>query len=455
MAADEIGQTGLLHFKGTLDEEWHPRLRGRQARKVYREMLDNSAIIGGWAAAQEFLVRQVRFRIDAANPSDAAKEAAEFVESALFEDLETSFDHLVSEILTSPAFGFSLFEKTFKIRSGENDDPALDSKFDDRKIGWFDLAVRSQDTVDEWLIDEKGRVQGFWQSAAPAFHKVFIPIEKLMHFRPRSWKNSPEGRSMLRHVYRQWYFLKRVEEYEAIGIEKNMAGIPKFEIPLQCFSSNATSAQRQVKTDAERQVSKIQRGRLQGLVVPHEDDKDGKPSGYRLSVMGSGGQRIIDTDVIIKRMESRIMVGLLSELLLLGMDQHGSFALSDSKTNLLSMYLGSLLKMIVSEFNRDAIPELCSINGIAQEDCPSLKHSDIERPELTSMANYLQLMLNSGALPRSQALTDFVVEYGDMPAEIAQGDGSTSQDGGGEPTPQREPEDAAPLDPQSSGGPAV
>ena len=43
---DIIGQTGLSHSGGVINEEWLTKLSGDRAIKVYTEMRDNDAIVG-------------------------------------------------------------------------------------------------------------------------------------------------------------------------------------------------------------------------------------------------------------------------------------------------------------------------------------------------------------------------------------------------------------------------
>src|SRR5437016_1603691 len=60
-----------------------------------------------------------------------------------------------------------------------------------------------------------------------------IPIEKSLLFRTTSARGNPEGRSALRGAFTSWYYLKRIREYEAIGIERDLAGMPTFGVPLE------------------------------------------------------------------------------------------------------------------------------------------------------------------------------------------------------------------------------
>jgi hypothetical protein len=52
-----------------------------------------------------------------------------------------------------------------------------------------------------------------------------------MLFRTKSRKGSPEGKSILRNAYRSWYFKRRIQEIEGIGIERDLAGFPTLTAP--------------------------------------------------------------------------------------------------------------------------------------------------------------------------------------------------------------------------------
>src|SRR5581483_9309062 len=81
----------------------------------------------------------------------------------------------------------------------------------------------------KWFFDENGQVKGLTQQ--PWIGQLIdIPIDKLLLFRPSAHKNNPEGRSVLRNAYRSWFFTKRLEEQEAILIER-MNGFPVIYVP--------------------------------------------------------------------------------------------------------------------------------------------------------------------------------------------------------------------------------
>src|SRR5690606_32460821 len=131
----------------------------------------------------------------------------------------------VQEALTMLQFGFSVHEIVYK-------------RAHDGSIRWKKLPIRGQDTIHTWVFDDEGGIKGIeqrvdWQPGKPP--TVFIPIEKLLLFRTSSTKNSPEARSVLRTAYRPYYFKKRIEVIEAIGIERNLAGYPVLYVQEELF----------------------------------------------------------------------------------------------------------------------------------------------------------------------------------------------------------------------------
>ena len=75
---------------------------------------------------------------------------------------------------------------------------------------------------------------------------------------------------MLRNAYRSYYFLKRIQEIEAIGIERDLAGLPVLEVPEELMSSKANSSQKSLRASLEKLVSQIRRDQREGVVMPSD-----------------------------------------------------------------------------------------------------------------------------------------------------------------------------------------
>ena len=221
----EIGRMGQKRYGGFFQEEFLRELQGRKGIQIYREMADNDDVIGAILYAVEMLIRQVTWDVRPAGSGEKDTEVAEFVLSCMH-DMSDTWTDTISEILSFLTFGWSAHELVYKRRAGKSADPRLNSKYTDGLIGWQKLPIRSQETLYEWHYDEKDNLLGMVQMPPPDYRLIEIPVEKLLLFRTKSRKGSPEGRSILRNAYRDWYFKRRIQEIEGIGIERDLAGFP-------------------------------------------------------------------------------------------------------------------------------------------------------------------------------------------------------------------------------------
>jgi len=395
--ASVIGRTGLKRYGGTVMDEWHPKLQGQLATKVYREMADNDPIVGSIMFAIESLIRQANWNVNPAADTPEAEQAAQFLSECLG-DMSHTWEDLLAEILSMLVFGWAYFEIVYKVRGGDVADPARHSKYNDGKIGWRKITIRAQDSLVDWEFDDEGGIQGMWQQASPDYRRVLIPIQKALLFRTKSVRNNPEGRSILRNAYRSYYFLKRIQEIEAIGIERDLAGLPVMEVPPQLMSPSASPDEKSMLAQFEQLIQRIRRDEMEGVVIPSSVNPDGSNTGYKLSLLSTGGRRQLDVNQVITRYEQRIAMSVLAEFIFLGMQDVGSRALGESKQSIFQMALKSIVDSIAAVFNRHAIPRLMALNGIPAERYPTLNPDKVETPPIGEIAAMIQAMSGAGAV---------------------------------------------------------
>lgn len=420
MAQKELGRIGQLRY-GTngygsiFFEEFLPELRGIKGVHAYSEMADNDATIGAILYAIENLMIQCEFHIEQASDSAKDKEAAEFVESCM-NDMERTWTDTLSEILSFMTYGWSYHEIVYKRRVGKTTSPITNSKYNDGLIGWRKLPIRAQDTLEGWEYkDNTDDLVGMTQVAPPNFDRVTIPVEKALHFRTRSRKDNPEGRSILRTAYRAYYFKKRLEEIEGYGMERDLAGFPVLYAPADLPIWDDDEEMRQVLSRAEIIVSSIRRDAREGLVLP------GGENGWKLELVSSGSRRQFDTNAIIDRYDKRIATSVLADFVMLGQQQVGSFALADNKTKIFSLAVGTYLDVICEVFNNQAIPRLIDINGDhfkGISDYPKMVHGDIEDKDLATFASFIKEMIGAGVIQPDEALEEEVRRVGGLPEKM-------------------------------------
>ena len=392
----EIGSTGLRRTGGTVHEEFLTTLRGKRGAKVYREMADNDPVVGSILYAIEKIILRLDWKVDPSSEELVDVEAAEFVESCLY-DMSDSWDSTLSSILSMLVFGYAYHEIVYKIRGGDSKDPTKKSAYTDGKIGWRKWPERAQETHNNWLFDEEGGIQGFEQNDpwGGGFHQ--IPIEKSLLFRTSTQKNNPEGRSLLRTAYRPWYFKRRIEEIEAIGIERDLAGLPVAYVPPEYLSSTATADQQAVLAAIQSIVQNVKRNEQEGIVFPQVYNEQGNKL-FDITLLSTGGSRQFDTDKVISRYDQRIAMSVLSDFILLGHERVGSFALGSSKIDLWTMAVDAICKSIAEVINQHAIPRLLTLNGMKLEKTPILTYSEVSHVELAEIADYVSKLVAAGVI---------------------------------------------------------
>lgn len=439
----EIGDSGLRRFSGTITEEFLRKLSGAQGQRVILEMRDNHPVVGAILYAIKSLLTQVKFEIEAASDKAEHQEAAQFVSECL-DDMEEPFHQFIGEALSYLEFGWSYHEIVYKRRSGmETNNPKSRSRFDDNKIGWRKLPLRSQDSLLRWELGEKGEIKGLHQQPAIGGH-FYIPIERALLFRANIYKNNPEGRSLLRNAAMPYLIQRKLQEIEAIGAERDLAGLPVITCPSRYLSPQASAEERMVLNALKDIVRNIRRDDQEGIVMPGDaDPKSGKPM-FELKLLSSGGSRQFDTDKIIQRYDQRIAMTLLADFILLGHEKVGSFSLSSDKTDLFATSLGAILRAICEVFNRYAIPRLMALNGMPIEATPVMKHGDIEKQSLAEFGDFIQKLSGAGMpLFPDPALEAHVREVGGLPEPAPDANPEVGT-GGGEKV-QRAPKGEEPV----------
>jgi len=390
----ESGRTGLVVSGGQIQEEFLTQLYGNQSIRVYKEMRDNDPVIGAVMMAILNLVRQSKFTIEPFSDKPRHVRDAEFIEECL-EDMDRPFGELISDIMSMIVFGWSFFEIVYKVRDGNILDLENGSKYNDQRIGWKKFGIRSQDSLDSWVFDANGSLKALVQRPAPTYEPREIPIDRGILFRTSVWKDNPEGRSILRNAYRQWFFKKRMEEVEGIGVERDLNGLPVAYIPPKALSSAASADEIQMKNAVEKMVSNIRNDSQAGIVLPAMYDDFGNQL-VKLELLTTLGRRGFDTNAIITRMNRAIATSMLADFVVIGQDGVGSFALASSKTKVFSIAIGSYMDTICEQFNRVAIPRLLQLNGITRSEMPRMIHGDVETVDLTELAKYINALAGVG-----------------------------------------------------------
>ena len=400
----EFGITGIKRAGGTILEERLKELRGYSGRILKREMRLNDPVLGAMFFGITAAMRKAEWRVVPASDNAADRKTSDFIDESLNDmswDFHTQMTMIIEELLEQ---GFAVTETVYKRRYGENPRPYItnpaQSLYNDGRIGWRKWAIRpatSLQSGNEWILDDNDGIIGINQTIDEGFGKKWyireIPIEKLLHFRTTPHpSNSPEGREIHRAAYPSWWRKTNLEEIEAIGIERDLGGIPVVYLGKGTTKSNDPNSDFMLSQDL---VVNLRNDDQMGVVFPHQKlDNDG--NGILLELLSSDSRRSHDTDKIIMRYNKLIAMTTLAQFLFLGMEGVGSYALAKWQGDLFSLAISAYLDNIASVINKYAIPKLIRFNGIkVPNGYPKLTPGVVGIPDLEAFGNFVNSMVNA------------------------------------------------------------
>lgn len=434
-----LGVAGDNTYNGQIRaDEFLPELRGKKAIRKYREMRDNDSTIGAVMYATEQVLRDVDLKVMPANDSAEAKEEAEFVESVL-DDMDHTLDDHIAESLSNLSYGFAWFEVIYKRRIGptERSDKKR-SKYTDGRMGVRKIAIRAPWTISRFDVDNQtGDVKGIYQDGSGYNNSNYIPTRKSLYYRTTTINGDPAGRSILRNAYTSYEYVNNLQSIEAIAVERELAGIPVARIPAEYLSGDATATQSGFVNNLQSILRDVKFNEQGYIILPSDTypDKDGAPTNQKLvdvELMSSSGSRNIDIDPIVRRYQHDIARSVLSEFLMLGGGNTGSYALSKSKTDLFLRALESYIQAIVDVLNKQLVERLWELNGLNYDLMPTIVAGDVAPHDLREIAAFLRNL--NGADINVSDHPEVIQDLMDI-AELR-------YDAEAKPVTQEEPEDA-------------
>lgn len=404
----EVGVTGLKQIQGRIYEEARKELRFPEACRTFRTMAQD-ATINAALSLFEMMVGRVEWKIDLGLEPDAAMIArGKFLEECMH-DMDHTWASFIKEVTSAFTYGYCINEKVYRRRLNRNG-----SKYNDNKVGIWKLPVRSQDTVRKWLYSEDGRtLTGVQQSIAAVQDGLrygsivtvngspYIDIKrnKILLFRVDAKRDNPEGNSPLRGCYFAWKYRTLIEEQEAVGVTRDMNGMPTLYLPPRYMSDDASPAEKNIYEYYKNVIRNIQMNEQSGLILPQAFDPESKQPLFKFELTSTMGTKMYDTDAIIRRWDNKILTVLFSDMLKLGQDQTGSYSLAGAKTNLMAMAIEARLQEIADVLNNDLVYQLFQLNGEAPDaPLPKLVFGDLDEVDLDEFSKGVQRMGSVGAI---------------------------------------------------------
>jgi hypothetical protein len=263
-------------------------------------------------------------------------------------------------------------------------------------MGVRKIAIRAPWTISRFDVDQQtGDVKGIYQDGSGYNNSNYIPTRKSLYYRTTTINGDPAGRSILRNAYTSYEYVNNLQSIEAIAVERELAGIPVARIPAEYLSGDATAAQSGFVNNLQSILRDVKFNEQGYIILPSDTypDKDGAPTNQKLvdvELMSSSGSRNIDIDPIVRRYQHDIARSVLSEFLMLGGGNTGSYALSKSKTDLFLRALESYIQAIVDVLNKQLVERLWELNGLNYDMMPTIVAGDVAPHDLREIAAFLR-----------------------------------------------------------------
>ncbi len=204
------------------------------------------------------------------------------------------------------------------------------------------------------------------------FYETDYPIiktQQMLHFKYNTTNNNPQGDSPLTHCYTAWMEKRLIEEYEVIGVSKDMGGIVVLRVPSELIekandSDNYPAAAAEYAA-LQTNTADLHAGKSSFIVLTSDADETTKKYFYDFELKGiDGAGKQYNTSNIIDQKRKSIYNCFGTGFLLLGQDSVGSYNLSSNATSTHGYYVERNVIQKTDVFNNQLAPRLLAINDI-------------------------------------------------------------------------------------------
>jgi hypothetical protein len=406
-----MGLSGTAHSGGRILDEYARGLVGSmRAAEVYREMRD-SPLGGAFVSVMRLVIGQLKIAVETPEglEQDPVAQAHRDDWRARVRLLRQPLIEVVQEMAENAAtFGMGLQEPIVRIEDGR----------------WItiDLEPRSAETIYQWRFDSDDHPTAVQQRLRDG-RSPWVELERAVHVPLPTANRNPEGRSLFRSAWPSWVLIQQLITDEAIGIGRDLTGVPDMEIPAEYLDAeNNTAEAVAIREHYEMIGTRLKAGKAPFVLRAAAEDRNGK-TGYGLRLMTSGGTQRVVPDVPIRRHAAWMMISLLSEFLLLGTsDTAGSSrALADPKISLAKQSFASIVNRILGGLSEQWIRRLHRWEGRDPAYAPRLVSSAIDAPTVVELVEILSKASGAGLLPPSEEIAAHILRGLGITTEGAQG----------------------------------
>ncbi len=396
--SQRIGVRGLSIFSGIVREEYLTDLRSwLQASRIYREMADDP-IVGTLLDAIRTPLLAAEFDVPPLSDSEADKRAAEFLQDAMDSMVDQTWRSHVNDSLDELTFGFAVAEVTLEKR-------------EDGHLWIRNLDPRGQETLYRWEWEDD-KVIAMIQRDPVTGQLYTIPSSKTVHMTFRGRKGNPQGKPLLRSLFRAWLKLKYLDNFEAVGIERDVGGMAVVDFPdPEKWKGSADLSD--LKKLFEKAFKNLRMDENMWLLMP---------PGSRAQSWGSG-QRSYDVRKAIEAKQKEILLRFFSQFLMLdhaGLDASG---LLKGSQDFFHLGLKSIQQELLEAWNQQLVPLLFEFNPMpGLTGLPKITWNDPGKVDVTGLIGAYVQATQAQLITPTRSDEEHVRSLMDLP-ELPEGEG--------------------------------
>lgn len=412
----EMGSLGLKIFNGVSQTELKKELNWPNSILTYKEMSIHATVNSPLTLFENIIAKATWTFKPPEEATEEEKEQARII-NTMMKDMEQPWSEFIRDVLSSNIFGFSVHEKVFRKRYKSNG-----SLYNDGLIGWKKLPIRAQESIVKFVFSDDGNeIIGVKQNLSMlndpygrfsnrATSEVVLPRSKFLLFRTGEHRGDPFGKSPLRNAYLAWRFLTALEDLEASGVAKDLAGLPVLYLPAQYLSTDAPPEVQAIRLYYENAMRNLQQGSQSAMILPQVIDPESKQPMFKLDLLSLDGKKGFDIGSIKEYYKNLIFTSLFADVLVLGQTATGSFALGAIKNSLSGAYAERLIANIAEVLQNDLIKMTYELNGWNTERMGTFDYDGIETADLETLGKFIQRVASTGLVEKDREVFNLIRE---------------------------------------------
>lgn len=410
--ANVTQQSQPLHIENTVLVMGKKALNINHAFDTYRDMKLDGIVSGSMSFIKAVLSKgDWRIQPHAKATADEMK-TVDALNTSLIDSEGYTKKRLLQEWLSSLDYGCSLSEVVAERHVGSG-------KFVFKGISPIHLTTVQRFEMKEGRLDKLHLNQAendglVWDTSAT---QPVLNGDKVLFIRIESDSDFPLGKSLLYGAYTAWKTKKILQEYEAIGVAKNLSGVLDIKVPsdyITKYYTEPTSAEAIYVDNMLQQAELLHAGKGSYILTASDTQENGVRL-FEVSTVGNAQGATYDVGGAIARYNSEIQLSLQTMVLSMGSTGGGSFALSDNSTYLMTLFIENVRTTIVAEFNK-ILRHMWAMNGHDMKRVPYLEFDEVEPLDWDEFTKGWQRLLQAGGITADKPLEQYFRDQLGAPA---------------------------------------